>query len=658
MEEKLLEWMQRLDYRPSDGALPTPEDMSHLCRGDMRKMWEHLMENVLPVERVTSMRGNLKLQKLLRSSSEEKVKSLRKTKMTKLAHLHQLGEKIKATRNEIGALSRDISKTEAKLSLCREECSDLRQRKILYDTYRTKTENKTQRLRRYGHSLNKLVPVSSKLHWFFKISFHLEIGKLRRNGIYPSTPEIQKQKRTPIYRIVPRERESALKLEQSARKTDRHNAKMAIGSRLEAEATPEKQRVVFEEESWSPDSFLQALTEDADSRAKRLDDEASKVDPKSEIENLRLNYSDKKNPEKLLSEAVAMLQEIVRNRRRNHVARFMETEEAKNEIHRLISESRSSTSNLPASKTQQLRVQNEELKAQIRYLKDKIHLLSKEQRHLLENKRQAHDTYMQLKGFAHTRQVYFTQIRQFIEASKAIESEVGVLRSTVRTFCDEKISRPMETVIAMQKELKSMHQEEIEAFAPLRLNTALRRTLNWRAKEGGGCSSDKLMEMAAAGCHVERFEVLPKPIQPLLAQIGFPVLWGSPCRLVAHTQRHLDALEGAETTAKMLLEQLELMDDELQRQPEEYANGVLRRIGTVPQAYSDERARLETAVDKIRKVLEAKIPFAFKNLHYYVEQPSQHVVPWKKVHGKNLEEWMASMTGANARLQELLRSRK
>eukprot|EP00467_Chlorarachnion_reptans_P018874 CAMPEP_0114506056 /NCGR_PEP_ID=MMETSP0109-20121206/11207_1 /TAXON_ID=29199 /ORGANISM="Chlorarachnion reptans, Strain CCCM449" /LENGTH=638 /DNA_ID=CAMNT_0001684585 /DNA_START=33 /DNA_END=1949 /DNA_ORIENTATION=- len=633
MEKKLHAWASELGYKPTGKdahhSVPSEEDFRSLCRGDgMRSIWAHLMKVIRPLEFVEYVKGNLELQELMKHANNPTVEDLRWRCLEGRAQHSQLTNKVQAIENEIQTLTDEISRMENEKRGMKEKALDNAQRKIFYESMEKEVHLKAERMRTATRKLSETLKPAKRSPLDQREKSRAKDALAYKNSIERHCEDF------------------AIKLCAANSPEFEPNIK-AQSSDVSPRGDVSNTLLPLDQCLRNPESYLKALTSITQKKSECLREMTQAVDVQGEISKLGLNADDQiKEADRSMKSALQTLSSIVERRRRNHVIRFVETEEARNELSKLnqeeIIDEGDTSRNLD-----HVKAENAGLKAQLRYLKEKEQLLLEEKKHLSVSKRAADEMHKSMKMFARRRRIHFDQIRQFIDARKSIEEKLIDLKTEMEGICTEKINPKLCRIIELRGLMNGFFQNEIDSFEQMELNSSTYRLVNWR--------DEILMPLAAAGCHVQRFELIPEPLRPLLQELGF-TSWSSPCRLASHVNEILESFKDQKDIANIMLAQLEQMQEENQERLNRFSEALLKKCAQVPGFYCEQVKVLKTGVSSINQTNESKVPSALRNLNHYLEQPAQHRVPWKTVAGKNLEEWLVCMTAATMRLQELLKT--
>mmetsp|Transcript_1343 Transcript_1343/g.2254 ORF Transcript_1343/g.2254 Transcript_1343/m.2254 type:complete len:677 (-) Transcript_1343:225-2255(-) len=676
MEGRLLQWLKDIGYRPQgrycDVHFPTEEDLKLICRGEMKSCWAHLVRSVRSIEDAKMIRGNLKIQQrkaaVKQKKDDSKFKELRAQALSQKAHLRQLQEKLASLSNELKSLGRNIDSQEENISQLNENICGVKQRCELYTSFRNSIDEKIAALRRTNQLLCQ--PMMSRGRNGKEDSKSYE-AKLE-NDCDSLTQKICQANIATMYQTRALEhsksREMSMKLGALSPDTSNTNNPQENSNTRNAKSKSYfRLRVDIDD----PLTFLESLSKITDRKTKMLEETIEAVDVNGEMENLKL----KRMPTKLAktvseietesletvadpASALDALQMVVAERVKTHVSRFVETEEARSEYLKIYPDLDHSArqqqqdyhhhNQLKKPETlQEVQKENTSLQAQLRFLEERFQLLASERRGLLEKKAVAHKALKQVQEFSSSRKTRFDQIRQFVEATEQVENELVEVRRRVTDFCTQEILGNIDSLQHRRESLASMHKRELEMFGKVDINTDTNRALNWNSRQTA--------LLAAAGCHVLRFEVLSQSMRSFLDSLDFHHS-KSPGRVVEHIVERTEKLTRLKKLERLLLSQLDDMESAAQERSEEHANLMLRKAKRVPEFYDSRAKELQEYSNEMRHVVKQKLIAAKRNLEDWYGQPAQFQTPWKKVHGKNIEEWIAAMTAANARLQELLRN--
>ncbi|GAB5367799.1 hypothetical protein AAMO2058_001262400 [Amorphochlora amoebiformis] len=642
MERDLLAWLRSLGYRHPP---PSEDELKKICRGDMRKLWRHFIDEVLSVDAARHIRGNIKIRRILHHTpSNAKIDQLRAKKRDKLAQLTQLKSKMSAVRKELGTLGKDLVRVEATITEAKEKISASKQKSILFNALRVDINEKMKQL----HSHVKKIKEQSFIPKEMSANTKEISADAHRLRMERDCDQIT-QKLCEANSSLPLAQEPTLKQRLDSYGNGKSNGKTS-GSR----SAISELKVNLAEHMCSASKFVNSLVRIAEAKGRKLTADTNKIDIKADLAALNIGDASKasmpsQTDYESAKQALRQLQVLVSRRQREHISRFVETEEARNEL-RKMADKRGMERGKEGlvAEIQSSKKQNRALKAQIMFLDEKVRFLEVERKLLMDSKREATIAFQKVDRLTRLRKKRFGQIRQFIDATQSISKGLSSLSTSLCEFTSQDIQKLLVDTQSLARTLTGRYDVEVRQFSTsISLDGSLRRHLKWS-------KIADLAPFAMASCHLDRFDKKTTAVEGLLRALRFPV-WGSPSHLVERVAEGLEERGRLKAQSDVLLSYLERLQEPSMETPDRFATAILEKCEKVPPIFKSWAEKLSRSSEETVVQRNARVASARRNLQAWYEQPAQYQPTWIKVGGKGLEEWLSLMEGANARLQELMR---
>eukprot|EP00164_Ancoracysta_twista_P003395 GFYU01004534.1.p1 GENE.GFYU01004534.1~~GFYU01004534.1.p1 ORF type:complete len:685 (+),score=180.05 GFYU01004534.1:322-2376(+) len=674
---EISEWIAKdLKYIPAEGKpMPGPADFRKLCRGNMSNVWKFLLKHVHSEQITKEIRQNIQLQKaeddakvysednLHREKLVEKREELRK-------QLDEIKYQTSRVKTETHQLLTDMSNEESELTELEDLDMQLRQHKVLLQSYAKKAEamksvvGEYQRRIHTNYNPQRFQKSESQDAAFYSGRYDASSSPQLNANILSNLIETSVERRV---------REMCEKLHEKIASTNKMqwDKLSSMGYDLPHPLPDHSVSLVkevlevydHELEKTTPKDMMTAVADLTIKQTNQLRKDTDAIDLKKDAEQLRMQYEGGK----LKSDSPSPLQnvyQLLQEQRDAHIDRYVSAEEALNEADSL-NDALEQVLNKQRMHDDGIHDQDSDLKFSVlRELQDKEIRLSglrsacnvmdsritelqeaeEEKEKGIELLKQQHDKIQQFNRRNSAKQ---TLIKKMIEDNMALRKKFQTEQQHLRVYLNGSLSSAQNNCSHFADELMDIVKKELEGF----------HRMPWNMVVPSGCENRfEIKRPTLADTSIYKINHPPAVLRSLqkLAHIPHHNAFEAMCGKLVKMKRDVDG-KGAIANMKKEAMKTALDADKTQFQTingDKTIEDLCERVRVTDEVAGTQwLPALQAAISDAKKAMDDSVHVKEIGNEWWT-QPAQYLLPEYKVEGENMSQWLAKLRTLSMQLHE------